>query len=491
MNEISRRRFMQLLGAGTASAAAGSWTPGCGDGATTASSRAASDRVIVIGAGAAGLVVGNALTAAGREVVVLEGRDRLGGRIWPREVGGVPVDLGGMWISGPRGNPATCILNDEGLGWMPAEPIAIDVKAYDAVLRREIPLTELAGVAIALEQFDAMLPELLASLGPRATFADAIHRFLETSGLGGVARRYAEFGLRTQTEISYAVQSERLALGDYDFSNPLPGGEHFPDGSYRGLIQALGRGVDVRLSTTVSRIEHSASEVRVETSAGTFTGSTVVVTVPLGVLKSGSIQFSPALPARKTAAIDRLAMAELEKVVLRYDDAFWQSPGSGNLLYVSETQGEFPHFVDYTPYAGGQPTLVGFYCGDYGRAIEPMSDDAIVGRVAGIVEEIAGTPGPAPTDAFVTRWKSDPFARGSYSSLPVGAGISDLRALGEPVGDRLLFAGEATSAQYSGYVHGALLTGVREAERLLRTTGAALLSGLVIEEGCDEAASGV
>jgi polyamine oxidase len=485
MSRINRRDFVKLLGAGTASAAAGLWTPGCGSGST---SDGASDRVIVIGAGATGLVVGNAVTAAGREAVVLEARDRPGGRVWSRDVGGVPVDLGGMWISGPDGNPATCILNDEGIGWEPAEPIAVDIKAYDAVLQREIPLTELAGVAIALAEFDALLPALLETLGPRASMADAINRFLSESGLGEPARRYAEFGLRTQIESAYAQQSELIGLADYDFSNALAGGEHFPNGSYRGLIQALARGVDVRFDTVVSRIEHSSDGVTVETSRGTFRGGHVVVTVPLGVLKSGSIEFSPRLPAEKTAAIDRLAMAELEKVVLRYDDPFWQTPDSGNLLYVSEVQGEFPFIVDYTRNAGGEPTLVAFYCGNYGRSIASMSDDAIAGRAADIVEEIARTDGPTPTDVFVTRWKSDPYALGSYIYLPVGVGSSEIRALAAPVGDRLLFAGEATSSEYSGYVHGALLTGVREAERLLGTEGAELLSGLVIEQGCDEEA---
>jgi monoamine oxidase len=256
------------------------------------------------------------------------------------------------------------------------------------------------------------------------------------------------------------------------------------------LVNALARGVDVRTGTVVSRIEYSEKGVTVETSNGVVRGSHVVVTVPLGVLKAGSIEFSPALPAEKSQAIDRLAMAQLEKVVLRYDDAFWQSPGSGNLLYLAAQAGEFPLFVDYTPYAEEKPTLVAFYCGDYGRAMASMSDDAIAGRAAAIVNEMTRTTAPSPHTAHVTRWKSDPYALGSYVYLPVGATVDDIEALAAPVGERLLFSGEATSTQYSGYVHGAILSGIREAERLLdrRGQGVELESGLVVEKGCDETA---
>ena len=478
---LDRREFLRLAGTGAAATAGSLLLPGCG----SDHGGAVPDRVIVIGAGVAGLTIGNALTTAGMEVVVLEARERLGGRVWSHDVDGVTVDLGGMWISGPDGNPAACVLEQEGIGWRPAEPIDLNAQVYDPVLQRDLTVPELVDLAVVLTQFEAAVPTLAEALGSSATMADGIRLFLAETNLDEPSRRYAEFGLRTQIEISIAESADLVSLGSYNVSNPLEGGEHFPDGSYRGLVDALARGVDVRRGTIVSRVEHAGDGVAVETSNGTYRGSHVVVTVPLGVLKAGAIEFSPALPAAKTAAIGRTAMAELEKVVLRYDDAFWQSPGSGNLFYVGEEVGEFPHFVDYSPYANGEPTLVAFYCGDYGRKIAGMSDEAIANRAAAVVEEIAGESGVPLRASHVTRWKSDPFALGSYLYLPVGSSVADIEALGAPVGDRLLFAGEATSVAYSGYVHGAVLSGIREAERLLGTVGVRLESGLVIEEGCD------
>jgi hypothetical protein len=384
---LGRRKFVQLLGAGTAASAAAFSAPGCGGAGDSDSS----ESVIVIGAGVAGLTIGNALTTAGVQTIVLEARERLGGRVWTEDVGGVPVDLGGMWISGPDGNPSACILNHEGLAWSAAEPFDLNVRAYDSVLREYVSLADLLQISNLLDAFDAAIPMLLETLGASATFSDAITEFLDRSGLEGTALRRAEFGLQTQVEISFAQSPNLVSLAGYDFSNALPGGEYFPDGGYRGLVSALARGVDVRTGTVVSRIEYSERGVSVETSNGVVRGSHVVVTVPLGVLKAGSIEFSPELPAAKSTAIDRLAMGQLEKVVLRYDEAFWQSPGSGNLLYLAAEAGEFPLFVDYTPYAGGEPTLVAFYCGDYGRAIASMPDDAIAARAAAIVDEMAGT----------------------------------------------------------------------------------------------------
>ena len=484
---LSRREFVEMFGMGAAASTA-LWVPGCGS-SSSGSGGGDAERVIVIGAGLAGLTVGNALTTAGIDTVVLEARGRLGGRIQSLDVGGVPVDVGGMWISGPDGNPAACVLNQEGIGWTAAEPLDLNTRGYDAVLGKEIPPLELLGGVTALEQFEAALPSLRQTLGSSASYADAMEEFLSQSGLTGNERRYAEFSIRTQAEITWAIGIELLSLADNP-SSALPGGEFFPNGSFRGMVEALARSVDVQLGTIVSRIAYDSDGVTVETSNGTERGSHVVVTVPLGVLKHGGIEFSPPLPEAKQAAISRLDMGELEKVVLRYDDAFWPDPANGNWVYVSEQTGEFPLIVDYTAFAGGEPTLVGFYSGGYGRSIADLSDDAIAGRLAEIAGEIAGAPGPTPTDVHVTRWKSDPFALGAYIYFPSGSSTADIDALAAPVGERLLFAGEATSRQYSGYLHGALLSGIREAERLLgrQGQGVELESGVVIELGCDEEA---
>ncbi len=502
---IRRRRFLELLGTGAAASAAGIWLPGCGDAASSASADA--DRVIVIGAGAAGLTVANALTAAGIETVVLEARDRLGGRIWSEDVDGVPVDLGGMWIHGETGNAAACILNHEGVGWEPAEFYGFDTRIFDAQLRRNLSDEERIAVVTATFNFDEALPSLLQTLGPDATVAAAMTAFLDQSRLTATARRHAEFGIHTEIELLSAQSPSQISLASYvgvgddsegeESDDEDPGGDRFPNGSYRPLVRALSRGVDVRLNTIVSRIEYSSSHVAVETSSGTERGSHVVVTIPLGVLKSGSIEFAPRLPEDKRAAITGIGMGELEKVALRFDQPFWQTTGSGNILYMGTTLGEFPLIADYTPYAAGKPTLVAFYCGNYGRETASLSDDAIAEHAIRTANLMSGTQGREPTAVRVTRWKSDPFALGSYPSNPIRASVAEARAqrthyeaMAAPVGERLLFAGDGTSYDFGSTVEGAVVSGIREAERLLgrQGQGVVLDSGLLIASGCNEEA---
>ena len=108
-----------------------------------------------------------------------------------------------------------------------------------------------------------------------------------------------------------------------------------------------------------------------------------------------------------------------------------------------------------------------FVGGDFGRALELESDEAIAEHTVEILSRIMGERVPDPVDGIASRWASDPFAGGSYSFIPVGASPADFDALAAPVGDRLFFAGEATIKEYYATVHGAYLSGVREARRII------------------------
>jgi monoamine oxidase len=126
----------------------------------------------------------------------------------------------------------------------------------------------------------------------------------------------------------------------------------------------------------------------------------------------------------------------------------------------------------------------GFYCGDFARAAAARSDSEIRERVLQILAEIFAIEVPAPTHFLRTRWTADPWTGGSYSYIPVGASLNDMNILAAPVGERLLFAGEATVPEYYGTVHAALTSGIREAKRLLQTATVDLSSGPAPEPGC-------
>ncbi|MEK9164377.1 MAG: FAD-dependent oxidoreductase, partial [Chloroflexota bacterium] len=154
----------------------------------------------------------------------------------------------------------------------------------------------------------------------------------------------------------------------------------------------------------------------------------------------------------------------LNKVYLRFAAAFWAEDDTDWIGYIPEKKGEWGEYLNIYHYTG-QPILLCFNAGEYGLAIEKLSDGEIVAAAMKTLRQMYGDDIPEPEAWLITRWGSDPFAYGSYSHAAPGATEDDFAALAEPVGDRLFFAGEATS-EYSATVHGAYLSGVREAGRI-------------------------
>ncbi len=230
-----------------------------------------------------------------------------------------------------------------------------------------------------------------------------------------------------------------------------------PNG-YGQLVAHLSRGLQIRPDTAVTRIDHRGTTVTLTTTQGTVTADRVIVTVPLGVLKTDAIAFDPPLPEAKSQAIQRLGFGLLDKVVLRFDEPHWAAePDVFGVVGADAPVSDVLNGLRFSD----TPLLVGLRAAGNALDREALSDRAAV-------EQVRATLGlPEPAGALVTRWAADPFARGSYSFLAVGSSPDDQRALAEPVGDRLHFAGEATQEEFFATVHGAYLSGLREAERIL------------------------
>ncbi|MED6139225.1 hypothetical protein PIB30_081836 [Stylosanthes scabra] len=204
-----------------------------------------------------------------------------------------------------------------------------------------------------------------------------------------------------------------------------------------------------------------------------FRGDMVLCTVPLGVLKKGSIEFVPELPQRKKDAIHRLGFGLLNKVAILFPYNFWGGniDTFGHLTEDLSMRGEFFLFYSYSSVSGGA-LLVALVAGDAAIRFEMMSPVESVRRVLDILKDIYNPKGivvPEPVQAVCTRWGKDHFAYGSYSYVAVGSSGDDYDILAESVGNgRLFFAGEATSKQYPATMHGAFLSGMREAANILR-----------------------
>jgi len=187
------------------------------------------------------------------------------------------------------------------------------------------------------------------------------------------------------------------------------------------------------------------------------------------------------LPDSKQSAIARVGFGHFEKVVMSFYQPFWESgvPRKTHLYFRSASPDypmEFPFFIDLQK-ALGQPALVGLTSADFAQHFVEMTEDQIRARVMAILGEVYGSAVIEPTDFRISGWGKDEFANGSYSFLSVGSTPEDMDTLAEPIGGRVLFAGEATYAARYGYADGALSSGLREAARLLGTEAVTIKPG--------------
>lgn len=422
-----------------------------------------STRVVVVGAGVSGLTVARVLTDAGVQVTVLEARDRIGGRVTTEEVGGATVDLGAAWLHGVRANPMADLGEEAGLAVVEDEAPWSHV--WDQAAQERLGDAAWEAAEQAGEDLYDNLEALEGALGSQASAAEGRDLWLEEQGLGGQQARLAAYGIdQYMVELAYAGPVDHQALSAlWQEEGELGGGDHFPVGGYGAWVDALAQGVDVVLGSPVQAIRVGAEGVELDTPGQTWEATHVVVTVPLGVLRAERIAFDPPLSEARRDAIQALDMGNLEKVVLTWDTAWW----TGGLTFVdADGDGTFPEFVDASSVAGA-PTLVGLYGGRFARTVqEGWTDEQIVAGALATLAEGYQREIPTPTATRVTHWSTDPLAGGSYAFLPVGASRQDIDTLAEPEGDRLLFAGEATYWEHYGTVHGAMLSGLREAHRL-------------------------
>jgi len=199
------------------------------------------------------------------------------------------------------------------------------------------------------------------------------------------------------------------------------------------------------------------------------------VAVPLGVLKRGGLRFSPGLPADRHGAIRRLGFGRYEKVVLRFAEPFWREAGFPHLLIFPRDPAAAAVFAFGLDAFGGGPVLAFHVFHSAAGEVLGLTADSAAQWALGLLAEATGRPCPAPAEVAVTSWATDRFSGGAYTHIPPGASLADADLLGEPVGGRLLFAGEHTQSARLAYADGAMASGLREARRLLGHNGPVLL----------------
>lgn len=385
---------LHLAGEATSSSAPstvhGAIESGARAAASVLSTTAAGARVVVVGAGAAGLSAATRLVESGRSVVVVEGQDRVGGRLHTVEPAGwpIPVELGASWVHDVAASDLEELLAAADVSTVPFDygGIAVDAPgepADDAVDRDEL-------FAPAADAVDAAI-EWAGEQDADRSIADAIAQSGAAESLDVdpvVLRSYLASELTTE----YGASAEQLSAW-WGTAEGTEGNDLLVTGGYATLAASVAQdlaaqGAQVRLSSPVQRIDRGPTGCRVQLAGGeVLAAEAVVVTVPLGVLQAGSIELSPPLPAQAADAIDGLGMGVLDKYWFRFDEPFWTDD---SLMWtrVRPADAPFAEWFNLLPVTGA-PVLLALLGGPTAREWEGRSDDEVLAAAGAALGELS------------------------------------------------------------------------------------------------------
>lgn len=422
--------------------------------------------VLILGAGAAGLAAARCL-AGSRSVLILEARDRIGGRILTHRTidHPLPIDLGPEFIHG-RPQETFALLGESGL-------IAVDIPYHHFDASQSPPRENNAPWDAAEE----LLSKMTVADGADESFDDYLKRHPDTpADVATRARSYVEgFNAADAGRISVRSILESDAeedAQDGDLQYRLIGG-------YDQLIHALARHVTnpsrIECGVVVRRVTWQRGRVTVtaDTAAGprTYSAKRAIVTLPLGVLQQppdtpAGVRFEPELPAR-AAITDKLIMGDVRKFTLRCRRPFWEKWADRDVSFLHKLGAPVP--VWWTKVPLRTTLLVGWAGGPAAAKLagDPLSlRRAAVESLAAIFDQPAAVLDAEILSVCSHDWAADPFSRGAYSYVAVG-GADGPDEAATPVGNTLFFAGEHTHRGLIGTVAGAIKTGYRAAEQVL------------------------
>jgi monoamine oxidase len=405
--------------------------------------------VLVVGAGLAGLRAHALLRTKGLSSIVLEARDRVGGRVLTRRVGGAAIELGATALHDVAGDPLLARARE---GQLRLEALGARTRVFS------VP-----GEERSLSSHEERVERLFDLLALARTKSDPSHPVRDAleSIIGRTRRDRDRVGieqaLATEIELLHAADATELALGALDEGESGERARLRVVGGLDQLVAQLAGGADVRLGHVVQAVRLGKDGVEVSTSQGSFQGRAVIVTLPIGVLKARVVRFEPALPDEVQGAIDRLGMGGLTKVVARFPRRFW--PRDVDRLARTPALDERGQWALAEDVSTPEAAWLSFMnAGRFARELERLPEPVLAERVHTTVREMFGADAPAPLEVVKSTWNNDPYARGALSFLAAGATLEDRTELSRPIEGRLVLAGEATSVEAPATLHGAYLS---------------------------------
>jgi polyamine oxidase len=340
--------------------------------------------VAVVGAGIAGLAAADHLQVQGFRVVVLEARDRLGGRISTSHDFGVPVELGALWLLGVNGNPLTRVADHLSATRVVTDPSRTVVYGTGGAALPPTATAQLdASYRSAISAADATRTHLSGdvTLGTALT-GTRTFRSADPAGLA-----LLDYAVSTEIAQRRGADVDQLSLLGWDEGHPYSGANVvFRDG-YDQIVVHAARDLDVRRKVEVRDVASDDTGVTITTTAQPpLHADHAVVTVPLGVLQAGAVTFTPALPDTKAQAIASLGSGLVDHVALRFPRVFWD-PRAELIGHVDPHPGRWSQWLNLAA-STGQPILLGLNSGSYAQALEGQSDDAVVADALDVLRGI-------------------------------------------------------------------------------------------------------
>lgn len=410
-------------------------------------------KVIVIGAGIAGLTAAQQLKAKGWQVVVLEAQDKVGGRLRTNRTLGVDFDEGASWIHGIKGNPIASL----------AKKARMHTAFTDDESRKVYDVGGILRSASAYKSAEDELYHILDTMMKRGDATKSFEAVFAQLHPAKVNDRLWKFLLSTYVAFDTG-DLNRLSSLLYNEGEVYGGQERIVTNGYDTLAHYLAKGLPILLNQQVSAIDYTHTKIAVTHNGTVNEADRVLVTVPLGVLKANVIQFTPALPSAKQRAIENIGMNCVNKFLLIWETAFWDDVQY--IAYTPEERDKFNYFVNLKKINPSVNALMTFAYADYARKTETMADTQIVDAIMMHLRDIYGNATPNPTHLLRTKWQTNPYSLGSYSYTSIDTTMQDFYNIAAPINNKIFFAGEHTEADYFSTVHGAYLSGIREANRI-------------------------
>ena len=429
--------------------------------------------VLILGGGISGIAAAKALSDHGiKDFIILEGTDRIGGRMRKMQFHNTTIELGANWIQGVKGNPITHLAVKCGLKGK--------IEDGSFVIRNESGFnTTVKGKMSVLKHAEEIVKKI----------RDTRRKLKQEDISARVGLRLANWLPVTPEEMAteyyqydplYGVPPDYITIGTWISDNRsihTIGGEQFFVTDPRGYVHIVNcladmflkpRDSRLLLNTTVSEIKWNGNGVYVTSSNGdVFTAKYALVTFSIGVLKSNLVQFTPQLPPWKLEAIFKLYMIIYTKIFLKFPKKFWDD--DEYILYASKQRGYYSMMQNLeadSRLPKGTNILLVTVTGEESTRLEYQTNEQTQKEIMEVLKNMYGSNIPEPIGIFYPKWGLDRYFFGTWANAPIGISSEDFASLQKPVGP-VFFAGAASHELYSGCVHGGYFTGVAEAEKIV------------------------